>query len=66
MVTIFANTKFMILFGFFSLLAVQLSEADFFTAVADMEVLIETQAILIANLESYIEKQEETLNFIRK
>ena len=37
-----------------------------FTAVTDMEGVLETESVLINNLEGYIKAQEEKLDFLRK
>lgn len=38
---------------------------ELFTALTDMEELIETEALLIRNLETFLLAQEEKLDFIR-
>lgn len=40
--------------------------SEVFTAVADMEELLETEAVMIANLEGYINIQEEKLESLRR
>ncbi|XP_070493818.1 prolyl 4-hydroxylase subunit alpha-1-like [Chironomus tepperi] len=39
---------------------------EMFTAVTDMEGVLETESVLINNLEGYIKAQEEKLEFLRK
>ena len=45
---------------------VNLANSEMFTALAEMEELLETEAVLISNLESYITAQEEKLDFLRR
>lgn len=40
--------------------------AEVFTALAEMEELLDTEAVLIANLISYVDAQEEKLNYLRR
>lgn len=40
--------------------------AELFTALVEMEELLETEAVLITNLESYIDAQEEKLIYLRR
>lgn len=40
--------------------------AELFTAVTDMEGMLDTETVLINNLESYVEAQEEQLNYLRR
>lgn len=39
--------------------------SELFTALVEMEDLLETEAVLITNLENYIQVQEEKLDFLR-
>lgn len=39
---------------------------EVFTALAEMEELLETEAVLVSNLESYIVAQEEKIDFLRR
>lgn len=39
---------------------------EVFTALAEMEELLETEAYLISNLEAYIVTQEQKLNFLKR
>lgn len=39
---------------------------EVFTALAEMEELLETEAYLISNLEAYIATQEQKLNFLKR
>ncbi|XP_049773206.1 prolyl 4-hydroxylase subunit alpha-1 isoform X3 [Schistocerca cancellata] len=41
-------------------------EAELFTALADMEELLETEAVLMRTLEGYIEAQEEKMQRLRR
>uniref|UniRef100_A0A336MJ28 procollagen-proline 4-dioxygenase n=2 Tax=Culicoides sonorensis TaxID=179676 RepID=A0A336MJ28_CULSO len=40
--------------------------AELFTALADMEELLETESVLISNLENFIIAQEEKVDFLRR
>lgn len=40
--------------------------AEVFTALTEMEDLLDTEAVLINNLEAYVEAQEKKLNFLRR
>lgn len=40
--------------------------AEVFTALAEMEELLDTEAVLIANLISYVDAQEDKLNYLRR
>ena len=40
--------------------------SELFTALVEMEDLLETEAVLITNLENYIQVQEEKLDFLRE
>lgn len=40
--------------------------AEVFTALAEMEELLDTEAVLIANLVSYVDAQEEKLSYLRR
>lgn len=40
--------------------------AEVYTALAEMEELLETESVLITNLEGYIREQENKLNFLKK
>lgn len=40
--------------------------AEVFTALAEMEELLDTEAVLIANLISYVDAQEEKLSYLRR
>lgn len=40
--------------------------AELFTALSDMEDLVETEGVLINNLEAYVEAQEKKLSFLRR
>lgn len=48
------------------LLTFEFSNCEFYTALADLEELLETEAVLINTLEQYINAQEERLNLLRK
>lgn len=45
---------------------IQMGNCEVYTAIAEMEELLETEAVIISNLESYILAQQEKLNFLRK
>lgn len=40
--------------------------SEIFTSVAEMEGLLDTESVLITNLELYIEAQEEKLDILRQ
>lgn len=40
--------------------------AELFTALAEMEELLDTEAVLVANLEAYISAHEEKLKFLKR
>lgn len=40
--------------------------AELFTALTDMEELLDTETVLINNLESYVEEQEHQLSYLRR
>ncbi len=42
------------------------TSGEVFTALAEMEELLETEAYLISNLEAYIATQEQKLNFLKR
>lgn len=44
---------------------IQVGNCEMYTALADMEELLETEAVLISNLETYVLAQEEKLKFLR-
>lgn len=45
---------------------INLVQTELFTALADMEELLETEAVLITNLENYIQMQEAKLEFFKR
>lgn len=62
-----SNRRYHIVFATVVALAtIQLCRADIFTALAEMEELLETEAVLIANLEQYVEAQEQRLGYLRR
>lgn len=42
------------------------ANGEVYTALAEMEELLETESVLITNLEGYIRVQEDKLNFLKK
>lgn len=44
----------------------RLCTAEVFTAMAEMEELLETEAVLINNLEAYVEAHEYKLNYLKR
>lgn len=40
--------------------------AEVYTALSDMEELLETETVLINNLEAYVSAQENKLNYLRR
>lgn len=62
-----SNRLFHLLFGtIVALTTIQLCHSEVFTALADMEELLETEAVLINNLELYIEAQQQKLVYLRR
>lgn len=45
---------------------ITLSTGELFTALAEMEEVLETEAVLISNLQSYLDAQEDKLNYLRR
>lgn len=43
-----------------------ITNAELFTALVEMEELLDTEAVLINNLDQYIRKQEDKLVFLNK
>lgn len=43
-----------------------ITNAELFTALVEMEELLDTEAVLINNLDQYIRKQEDKLIFLNK
>lgn len=43
-----------------------ITSAEVFTALAEMEELLDTEAVLVANLEAYISAHEEKLEFLKR
>lgn len=60
------STKLRISFGVAVIFLLHIVSGEIFTALADMEELLETEAVLIGNLEAYIEAQEQKLDYLRK
>lgn len=50
----------------FLVLLINVARPEVFTALVEMEELLETEAVLITNLEEYIRAQEEKLQFLKK
>lgn len=62
-----SNKRIQIAFFIFVAFATQpLCRAEVFTAMAEMEELLETEAVLINNLESYVAAHENKLNYLRR
>lgn len=62
-----SNRQFQIAFVIFVALSTQrLCKAEVFTALSDMEELLETEAVLISNLEAYVASQEHKLIYLRR
>lgn len=56
----------LLIIGLCTTLIVQMVNGEVFTALAEMEELLETEAVLISNLETYIDAQDEKLKFLRR
>lgn len=50
----------------FSLAYLHFVTAEMFTALAEMEELLDTETVLVANLEAYISAHEEKLKFLKR
>lgn len=52
----------------FSLLLTLLKSttSELYTALADLEELLQTESVLISNLQSYIDAQEQKLHLLRR
>lgn len=62
-----SNRRFQLAFVIFVALSThRLCKAEVFTALSDMEELLETEAMLINNLEAYVAAQEHKLNYLRR
>lgn len=48
-----------------SMLLHRLCSAEVFTALSEMEELLESEAVLINNLEAYVAEEEQKLNYIK-
>lgn len=51
---------------FFAIAMHQFCTSDVFTAMTDMEELLEAEAVLINNLEAYITAHEAKLNYLKR
>lgn len=56
----------LLVLGTVLLFLIKLCTAEVYTALAEMEELLETEAVLIGNLEAYIDAQEEKLLYLRR
>lgn len=63
-----SNGRVQIVFVTFiaAIATLRLCAAELFTAITEMEDLLDTEAVLINNLEAYVEAQEKKLNFLRR
>lgn len=59
------NARFKLIISILAVL-ISLGTAEVFTALTDMEELFETEAVLINNLELYIQAQEQKLDYLRR
>ncbi|XP_043654748.1 prolyl 4-hydroxylase subunit alpha-1 [Drosophila teissieri] len=59
-----ADWRLMFLLGVLLLVGVP-AHGEVYTALAEMEELLETESVLITNLEGYIRVQEDKLNFLK-
>lgn len=61
------SSRLRLLGGILSIsLMINMCTAELFTALAEMEELLDTEAVLISNLISYVDAQEEKLNYLRR
>lgn len=59
--------KIVLLTGLLSLIfLVNFVNSEMFTAISEMEELLETEAVLVGNLQAYISAHEEKLNFLKR
>lgn len=62
-----SNQRFQIVFvTLVTLSSIQFCTSELFTALSDMEELLETEAVLINNLEAYVAAQENKLFYLRR
>lgn len=69
MASIISSRHFQIAFimcAAISTLLHRLCSAEVFTALSEMEELLETEVVLINNLEAYVAAQEHKLNYLRR
>lgn len=59
------NGRFKLIISILAVL-ISLSTAEVFTALTDMEELFETEAVLINNLELYIQAQDQKMDYLRR
>lgn len=64
MASIISSRQFQI--AFIICAAYRLCSAEVFTALSEMEELLETEVVLINNLEAYVAAQEHKLNYLRR
>lgn len=57
---------FIIAASLFLIIWIKITKAEVYTALSEMEELLETEAELINNLESYIAAYEEKLSFLKR
>lgn len=60
------NRRIGIIVGSLAWLMITTCHAEVFTALAEMEELLETESALIDNLESYIDAQKDKLNYLQR
>lgn len=62
------NKRIQIVFITFiiAITTIQLCTAELFTALTELEDLLDTEAVLINNLEAYVDAQEKKLIFLRR
>lgn len=62
-----SSRRYQIAFVIFIAIAThRLCTAEVFTAMSDMEELLETEAVLINNLEAYVAAHEAKLNYLKR
>lgn len=62
-----SSRRYQITFIVFIAIATQrFCTAEVFTAMSDMEELLETEAVLINNLEAYVAAHETKLNYLKR
>lgn len=57
--------KHLMLIGFLVMCSIRSINTEVYTALAEMEELLETETVLISNLEGFIKVQQEKLDYLK-